>query len=133
MDELAYLEDHFAQVDKEESFQFAERVRKAKEKAAANKQSPWFKDPKTLTPEEELRREFPGISDNLIKNILIDKNPQRIAEVKASLHEALKMQQKGMSHEEIMKALRDSWGRKKNASGGRVSLSSGGVAGMLGE
>jgi len=43
------------------------------------------------------------------------------------------MQQKGMSHEEIMKALRDSWGRKKNASGGRVSLSNGGLAGMLGE
>ncbi len=28
------------------------------------KESPWFKDPKTLTPEEELRREFPGIDDN---------------------------------------------------------------------
>ena len=30
------------------------------------------------------------------------------------------MQQKGMSHEEIMKALRDSWERKKNASGGII-------------
>jgi hypothetical protein len=129
MDELEYLEDHFAQVDKEEAFQFAERIREAK----ANKKSPWYTDPKTLTPEEELRREFPGIDDKMIKNILADKNPQRIAEVKASLHEALKMQQKGMGHEEIMKALRDSWGRKKNASGGRVSLSAGGLAGMLGE
>jgi hypothetical protein len=43
------------------------------------------------------------------------------------------MQKKGMGTEEIMKALRDSWGRKKNALGGRVSLSSGGLAGMLGE
>ena len=53
----------------------------------------WFKDPKTLTPEEELRREFPGITDDLIKNILADDNPQRIAEVKATLHEAMKMQE----------------------------------------
>ena len=133
MDELDVLEDHFAQVDKEEAFRFAEEKRIRKEKAGANKESPWFEDPKTITPEEELRREFPGISDDMIKNILADKNPQRIAEVKASLHEALKMQQKGMGHEEIMKALRDSWGRKKNASGGRVSLSAGGLAGMLGE
>ena len=29
------------------------------------KSSPWFTDPKTPTPEEELRREFPGITDDL--------------------------------------------------------------------
>ncbi len=87
------------------------------------KSSPWFKDPKTLTPEEELRREFPGIDDNLIKNILADKNPQRIAEVKATLHEALKMQQKGMSHEEIINIFKKK--PTKHATGG--------LAGMLGE
>ena len=129
-DELDYLEDHFAQVDKEESFQFAERARKAKEKAA-DKQSPWYTDPKTLTPEEELRREFPGISDDLIKNILADDNPQRIAEVKATLKEALKMQEKGMSPEEIINIFKKK--PTKHATGGRVSLSTGGLAGMLGE
>ena len=82
---------------------------------------------------DNLKLEFPGITDDMINNILIDKNPQRIAEVKATMKEAMKMQQKGMGHEEIMKAFRDSWGRKKNATGGRVSLSSGGLAGMLGE
>ena len=122
-DELEYLENHFKQVDKEEAFRFAEEKRIRKEKAGANKESPWFKDPKTLTPEEELRKEFPGIDDNLIKNILADKNPQRIAEVKASLHEALKMQQKGMSHEEIIKIFKKK--PTKHASGG--------LAGMLGE
>ncbi len=101
------------------------------EELAKAKESPWFKDPKTITPEEELRREFPGISDNLIKNILIDKNPQRIAEVKATLHEALKMQQKGMGHEEIINIFKKK--PIKHASGGRVSLSAGGLAGMLGE
>jgi hypothetical protein len=127
VDELDVLEDHFAQVDKEEAFQFAERVKKAR----ANKQSPWFKDSKTLTPEEELRQEFPGIDDNLIKNILADDNPQRIAEVKAALKEALKMQQKGMGPDEIINIFKKK--PTKHASGGRVSLSSGGLAGMLGE
>ena len=57
--------------------------------------------------EEELRREFPGIDDRLIKNILVDKNPQRIAEVKQTMREALKMQEKGMSPDEIIKIFKD--------------------------
>ena len=101
-------------------------------KAFVQKQSsPWYTDPKTLTPEEELRQEFPGIDDNLIKNILADDNPQRIAEVKAALKEALKMQEKGMGPDEIINIFKKK--PTKHATGGRVSLSSGGVAGMLGE
>jgi hypothetical protein len=87
------------------------------------KSSPWFKDPKTLTPEDELRREFPGISDDLISKILADKNPQRIAEVKATMKEALKMQEKGMGVEEIINIFKKK--PTKHASGG--------LAGMLGE
>ena len=67
--------------------------------------------------EEELRREFPGIDDRLIKNILVDKNPQRIAEVKQTMREALKMQEKGMSPDEIIKIFKDTT-RTKQASGG---------------
>ena len=77
-----------------------------------------------LSPADELKAEFPGISDDLIKNILADKNPQRIAEVKASLREALKMQEKGMPADEIIDIFKN-MKRTKNASGG--------VAGMLGE
>jgi hypothetical protein len=87
------------------------------------KSSPWFKDPKTLTPEEELRREFPGITDDLIKNILADDNPQRIAEVKAAMKEAMKMQEKGMPVDEIINIFKKK--PTKHASGG--------LAGMLGE
>ena len=54
----------------------------------------------------------------MIKNILADKNPQRIAEVKASLHEALKMQQKGMGHEEIINIFKKK--PTKHASGGII-------------
>jgi len=97
----------------------------------SRKKSPWYTDSKTLTPEEELRREFPGITDDLIKDILADTNPQRIAEVKATMHEAMKMQEKGMGVEEIINIFKKK--PTKHASGGRVSLSNGGVAGMLGE
>jgi len=86
---------------------------------------------KNITAADELRREFPGISDDLINNILTDDNPQRIAEVKATLHEALKMQEKGMGPDEIINIFKKK--PTKHASGGRVSLSSGGLAGMLGE
>jgi len=79
-----------------------------------------------------LQKEFPGITDDLVNKILADDNPQRIAEVKATLKEALKMQEKGMGTEEIIQTFQKT-PRTKNASGGRVSLSSGGVAGMLGE
>ena len=65
--------------------------------------------------------------------MLVDDNPQRLAEVMATVDEALLMQGKGMGPETIMQPMRESWKRKKNASGGRVSLSSGGLAGMLGE
>ena len=88
--------------------------------------------------EEELRREFPGIDDRLIKNILVDKNPQRIAEVKQTMREALKMQEKGMSPDEIIKIFKDTT-RTKQASGGiagqlhlnqggRVKFDKGGVS-----
>ena len=99
------------------------KIEAAKETLRKQTGSPWYTDPKTLTPEEELRKEFPGISDDLIKNILADDNPQRIAEVKAALKEALKMQEKGMGHEEIINIFKKK--PTKHASGG--------LAGMLGE
>ena len=76
--------------------------------------------------EIELRSEFPGISDDLIKNILADKNPQRIAEVKAAMKEAMIMQDKGMGIEEIVNIFKKQ-GKKP------IKHASGGLAGMLGE
>ena len=68
-----------------------------------------------------------------MNKILADNDPQRLTEVMATIDEALLMQEKGMNPESIVQSFRDAWGRKKNASGGRVSLSAGGLAGMLGE
>ena len=78
---------------------------------------------------DNLKLEFPGISDEMIENILTDTNPQRIAEVKQTMREALKMGEKGMSPEGIIKTLKDT-SRKKNAEGGRAGYIFGGSAGL---
>jgi len=70
---------------------------------------------------DNLKLEFPGISDDMINNILTDTNPQRIAEVKQTMREALKMQEK-MSADEIINTF------KKTP---RTLQASGGVAGQL--
>ena len=62
------------------------------------------------------------IDDELLDNILADNNPQRIAEVLATIDEALLMQQRGMGSETIIQSLKDSWGRKKNANGGLAKI-----------
>ena len=45
----------------------------------------------------ELKIKYPGITDELIAKIMADDNPQRKAEVLATLDEAFKMMEKGMS------------------------------------
>ena len=74
-----------------------------------------------MTPEEELRQEFPGITDDLLNQILTDTNQQRIAEVKATMKEALKMQEKGMGTEEIIQVIQKT-PRTKNALGGLAHM-----------
>jgi len=97
---------------------------------------------------DNLKLEFPGISDEMINNILTDMNPQRIAEVKQTMREALEMGEKGMGPDEIIKRFKDTT-RTKQASGGRAGSGlnyllgeddqnvrmphSGGIPGLLGE
>jgi len=79
---------------------------------------------RTFTPNrEKIRAYYQGkIDDELLDKILADNDPQRIAEVLATIDEALLMQGRGMGNESIMTALRDSWGRKKSASGGLAKI-----------
>jgi len=70
---------------------------------------------------DDLKLEFPGISDEMIDNILTDMNPQRIAEVKQTMREALEMGKKGMSPEEIINSFK----------GPRTKQALGGIAGEL--
>ena len=70
---------------------------------------------------DNLKLEFPGISDEMIENILADTNPQRIAEVKATMKEALKMQEKGMGPDEIIQMFKKT-PRTKQAHGGLINI-----------
>ena len=65
----------------------------------------------------ELKARFPGITDEMISKIMADDNPQRIAEVLASMDEGLKMLDKGMSPEEIINTFKKT-PRTKQADGG---------------
>ncbi len=64
-----------------------------------------------------LKLKYPGISDDLIEKIMADDDPQRIAEVMATMDEGLKMMEKGMSTDEIIGAFKKT-PRTKNEDGG---------------
>jgi hypothetical protein len=61
------------------------------------------------------------IDDDLLKQIMIDDNPQRKAEVLATIDEAMKMQEKGMSPEQIIDIIKNTT-RTKQAKGGSAGL-----------
>tara|TARA_E500000318_G_scaffold11584_1_gene10513 strand:- start:89 stop:925 length:837 start_codon:yes stop_codon:yes gene_type:complete len=65
----------------------------------------------------QLKERFPGLDDELIERILIDDNPQRKAEVIATIEESYKMLEKGMDPEDIISTFKNT-PRSKNASGG---------------
>jgi hypothetical protein len=70
----------------------------------------------------EIKTKFKGvISDDLLNQILIDDNPQRKAEVIATIEQGLTMQEKGMSPEEIVNILKNTT-RTKQAKGGSIGL-----------
>ena len=79
---------------------------------------------RTFSPNrEKIRAYYQGkIDDELLDKILADNDPQRIAEVLATIDEALLMQGRGMHPELIMQTLKDSWGRKPSASGGLAQI-----------
>ena len=68
-----------------------------------------------------IKMKYPGISDDLIKKILIDDNPQRKAEVLATLDEAFKMMNKGKGNDEIIEIFKNTK-RTKQADGGIIGL-----------
>ena len=65
----------------------------------------------------QLKERFPGLDEELIQRILIDDNPQRKAEVIATIEESYKMLEKGMDPEDIISTFKNT-SRSKNASGG---------------
>jgi hypothetical protein len=102
----------------------AQAAKKAIDSTSAEKKGKKLADSMS-DAEIDLRDEFPGIEDRLIKQILTDDNPQRVAEVKQTMREALEMQNKGMSVDEIIQTFKGTT-RTKQAEGGRMDLWLGG-------
>jgi len=65
----------------------------------------------------QLKIRYPGITDDLIQKIMIDDNPQRKAEVLATLDEAYKMMDQGMDADAILNTIKNT-PRTKQADGG---------------
>ena len=80
-----------------------------------------LRDYKDIAPDfytrMSLKLKYPGISDELIAKIMADDNPQRIAEVMATMDEGLKMMEKGMKTDDIISTFKNT-PRTKNAGGG---------------
>jgi len=63
------------------------------------------------------------LDDDLLRKLLYDGDPQHQAEVMATLDEMLIMQNvKGMNPESIIQTVKDSWERKKQATGGLTGV-----------
>ena len=71
----------------------------------------------------ELKQKYPGIDDNLITFIVDDPDPQRKAEVLATLDQAFELMKRGKSPDEILSILKNITDRTKQASGGLSYLS----------
>jgi len=67
----------------------------------------------------ELKARYPGITDELLDSILIDDNPQRKAEVLATLDEIFTMIKKGKGPDEILSMFKNI-NRTKQADGGSI-------------
>ena len=64
----------------------------------------------------EIKAKYPGIDDELVDKILIDDDPQRKAEVLATLDEAFRMMEKGKGADEIVDTFKNQT-RTKQAMG----------------
>jgi hypothetical protein len=80
-----------------------------------------------------IQQKYPGITDDLVEKILIDDNPQRKAEVLATMDQFLKLKEVGKGSEEafniITKSIKDP---TTHAEGGRAGYIFGGSAGLKG-
>ena len=109
------------------------RKPKVKPKTEMDKIREWgvkemeYTNPKSIYYDERrvLQDKYPGITDDLLNKILIDDNPQRKAEVLATIDEAFRMMEKGKGHKEIIQIFK-STPRTKQAEGGRIGFGLGG-------
>ena len=75
-----------------------------------------------LTPKAaerfELKMKYPGIDENLLTSIIEDPDPQRKAEVLATIDQAFELMRRGKSPDEILSIFKKATDRTKQATGG---------------
>ena len=71
----------------------------------------------------EIKAKYPGIDDDLVDKILIDDNPQRKAELLATLDEAFRMLEKGKGADEIIDTFKNQTRTKQAMGTGPEGLS----------
>lgn len=70
----------------------------------------------------ELKQKYPGIDDNLLTQIIDDPDPQRKAEVLATIDQAFELMRQGKSQEEVYDIMKQMTDRTKQAGGGLAYL-----------
>ena len=123
---------YYSKKDMEKEWEFENKLAKD-----AMKQEDQMID-KALSGMDErtlIKIKYPGISDDLLKKILIDDNPQRKAEVLATMDEYLKLREVGKSETEAYDIITKSFDKKiptKHASGGLIDgYATGGVSNLF--
>ena len=114
------IDEDFFQNEFKQAMQ--EGVKKSNEMKAMGLDPSKSKDYDKFLEMESIKQKYGNvIDDNLLQQILVDDNPQRKAEVLATIDEAMKMQEKGMKPEEIINIIKNTT-RTKQANGGPIGL-----------
>ena len=114
------IDEDFFQNEFKQAMQ--EGVKKSNEMKAMGLDPSKSKDYDKFLEMESIKQKYGNvIDDNLLQQILVDDNPQRKAEVLATIDEAMKMQEKGMKPEEIIDIIKNTT-RTKQADGGPIGL-----------
>ena len=76
-----------------------------------------------MTERFELMKKYPGIDEKLVAKIVDDPDPQRKAEVLATIEQAFELMKKGKSSDEVLDIMKQMTDRTKQAGGGLSYLS----------
>ena len=114
------IDDDFFQNEFKQAMQ--EGVEKSNQMKAMGLDPSKSKDYDKFLEMESIKQKYGNmIDDDLLQKIMVDDNPQRKEEVLGSIDEAMKMQEKGMSPQEIMDIMKNTT-RTKQADGGSIGL-----------
>ena len=115
------------EIDIEKGLNDLDEINVTKDAVAVKKMLDDTEETRSMAPKMverlELKQKYPGIDDKLLTQIVDDPNPQRKAEVLATLDQAFELMRQGKSQEEVYDIMKQMTDRTKQASGGLSYLS----------